>query len=104
MTLKPTIANAELLRTQMQLLAEASERAYLFSIFVVAVIAYSLWPDVPTAHVLTWAVVSITIQSWDGVQDPKFFIPECGGSLAYDTPTDPVRTPPWTCLGATRVS
>lgn len=61
MTLKPTIANAELLRTQMQLLAEASERAYLFSIFVVAVIAYSLWPDVPTAHVLTWAVVSITI-------------------------------------------
>jgi len=61
MTLKPTIANADLLRTQMQLLAEASERAYLFSIFVVAVIAYSLWPDVPTAHVLTWAVVSITI-------------------------------------------
>ena len=44
MTLKPTIANADLLRTQMQLLAEASERAYHFSIFVVAVIAYSLWP------------------------------------------------------------
>lgn len=61
MTIKTSISDAALLRTQMQYLADAGTSAYLFGLFALGIATFTLWGSFPAPYVICWSVLTALI-------------------------------------------